>query len=83
MKKYVEGTTDFDDAYDDAVIAGGENVALQKLKKFRKWLAPSDTEDEIVEPPKQIRDGMLYEMIAIEKRAKKLIQVSEAKKAKM
>jgi hypothetical protein len=83
LKKYVEGKSDFDDAYDDAVIAGGENVTLQKLKKFRKWLALGDTEDELVEPLKPIRDGMLYELVAIEKRAKKLIQVLEAKKTKM
>lgn len=82
LKKYVDGKMEFDAAYEDAVIAGGENVALQKLKKFRKWLALTDTEDDLAEPLKPIRDGMLYELISIEKRAKKLIQTLEARKTK-
>jgi hypothetical protein len=53
------------------------------LKKSRKWLALGDTEDDLVEPVKPIRDGLLYELVAIEKRAKKLIQLLESKKSKL
>jgi len=56
---------------------------LKKLRKFREWLALSDTEDDLLEPSKQIRDRMLFEIGAIEKRAKKLAQVLEAAKTKM
>jgi hypothetical protein len=83
LKKYVEGKIDFEDAYDDALVAGGDNVALKKLRKFREWLALHDTEDDLLEPSKQIRDRMLFEISAIEKRAKRLTQVLEAAKTKM
>jgi hypothetical protein len=81
LKRYAEGSINFDDAYEAAVIAGGDNLALSKLKRFRKWLALNETEDEVLEPSKSVRDTLLYELKAIELRAKKLKELLEKKKS--
>jgi hypothetical protein len=83
LKRFAEGTVEFADAYDAAVDAGGENYALKKLKRFREWLALNDTEDDLLEPNKQVRDNMLFQLKEIEKRAKRLKERLEASKAKI
>lgn len=83
LKRFVEGTAAFSDAYEAAVDAGGENYALKKLHRFRDWLALSDTEDDLLEASKQVRDKMLFEMREIEKRAKKLKELLEKSKARL
>jgi hypothetical protein len=83
LKRYVEGTTGFGDAYESAVDAGGENHALKKLHRFRDWLVLSDTQDDMLEANKQVRDKMLFEMKEIEKRSKKLKELLEKAKAKI
>lgn len=80
LRRYMAGTSDFADAYEAAVTAGGENHALNKLKRFRRWLAEVATEDDLLEAPKAIRDAALYELREIEKRTKKLKTSLEAKK---
>lgn len=72
LKRFINGTTSFDDAYDAAVDAGGENYSLQKLRRFRDWLALADTEDDLLEANKQVTDKMRFELKEIEKRVKKL-----------
>jgi hypothetical protein len=34
LKRYVDGKLSFPEAFDDTVVAGGDNVALKKLRKF-------------------------------------------------
>lgn len=80
LKRYMAGTWDFAEAHEAAVTAGGENHALNKLKRFRNWLAAASTEDDLVEAPKAIRDSMQYELKEIEKKAKKLKGTLEQKK---
>jgi len=72
LKRYIEGRIKFDDAYENAVDAGGENYALKKLKRFRDWLALNDTEGDLLDSNKTVRDKMHFELKEIEKRAKKL-----------
>jgi hypothetical protein len=72
LKRFVNGTASFEDAYEAAVDAGGENYALQKLRRFRDWLALTDTEDDLLEANKQVTDKMRFELKEIEKRIKKL-----------
>jgi len=72
LKRFVNGTASFEDAYEAAVDAGGEHYALNKLRRFRQWLAQSDTEDDLLEANKQVTDKMEFEMKEIEKRVKKL-----------
>ena len=80
LKRYIEGTMPFDEAYENAVDAGSENYALKKLKRFREWLVLNDTEEDFLESSKSIRDKMIYELKEIERRAKKLKEVLEKKK---
>ena len=74
------GVYDFAEAYDHAVTAGGEHHALNRLKRFRKWLVESTTEDDMLEAPKAIRDSIQYELKEIERKAKKLKELIEKKK---
>jgi hypothetical protein len=83
LKRYMSGAYDFAEAYEAAVTAGGEHHALNKLLRFRKWLAQSSTEDDLVEAPKTIRDRMQYELKEIEKKSKKLKDLLEAKKGQI
>jgi hypothetical protein len=81
LKRYIEGKVTFEDAYENAVDVGSENYALKKLKKFRDWIVLNDTEDDLLESNKTIRDKMIYELKEIEKRSKKLKELLEKKKA--
>lgn len=83
LKRYVTGKVEFSDAYDYAVDAGSENYALKKLKKFREWAVLNETEDDLLESNKTIRDKMLFEVKEIEKRAKKLKESLEKKKTQI
>ena len=83
LKRYIAGTASFEDAYDTAVDAGGENHTLKKLRRFREWLALNDTEEDIMEPNKQVRDKMLFEIKEIEKRSKKLKDLLESSKTRL
>ena len=83
LKRYLGGTVPFSEAYEAAVDAGGESGALKKLQRFRAWLALSDTEDDLVEENKQIRDKMLFELKEIEKRARKIRETLERSKTKL
>jgi hypothetical protein len=83
LKRYMSGAYDFADAHEAAVTAGGENHALNKLRRFRMWLAESTTEDDAVEAPKTVRDRIHYELKEIEKKAKKLKDLLDAKKGQI
>ncbi len=80
LKRYVDGKVAFADAYESAVDAGSENYALKKLKKFREWVVQNDTEEDLLESNKTVRDKMSYELKEIEKRSKKLKELLEKKK---
>lgn len=83
LRRFMDGTVTFDDAYEAAVDAGGESHALKKLRRFRDWLALSDTEDDLLEANKQVRDKMLFEVREIEKRSRKLKELLDKYKAKL
>ena len=83
LKRYMDGTYDIAEAHDAAVAAGGENHALNKLKRFRKWLSESTTEEDLLEAPKAIRDVMQYELKEIERKTKKLKELLESRKGQL
>jgi hypothetical protein len=83
LKRYVEGKLEFLDSYDSAVDAGGDNGALKKLKRFRDWICLTETEEDLVEANKPIRDKALFELKEIEKRAQKIRKFLEQSKAKV
>jgi hypothetical protein len=72
LRRYVDGAVAFEDAYEAAAMAGGDNVALSKLRRFRIWLAQNESEDEMRDATKAVRDKMRYELKEIERRAGKL-----------
>lgn len=80
LKRYAGGTYTFEDAHEHAVVAGGEHHALNRLKRFRRWLTEATTEDDIRDAPKTVRDGMHYELREIERKAKKLKDLLEKSK---
>jgi hypothetical protein len=80
LRRYMAGTYSFGDAHEEAVTAGGDNHALNKLRRFRKWLVEITTEDDLLEAPKAIRDSMQFELKEIEKKTKKLKELLDSKK---
>jgi hypothetical protein len=83
LRRYVEEKVTFDSAYESAVDAGGENPALAKLKRFRAWLALTDTEDDLTDCNKQVRDKIHFELKEVEKRTQKLRKLLEEQKTKL
>lgn len=83
LQRYIDGKLSFADAYDSAVDAGSDNYALKRLRKFREWLALNDTEDDLLDSNKVIRDKMFFELKEIEKRAKKLKDVLDKRKTEI
>lgn len=72
LKRYVQGLVSFEDAYLTAAVDGGDNVPLAKLRRFRQWIVQNDSEDDMREASKSVRDKMRFELKEIERRAKKL-----------
>jgi len=83
LKRYVEGKLTFSDAYETAVDAGGENYALKRLRKFREWLTKNDTEEDLLQCNKTIRDKNLFELKELERRSRKLKELLEKKKTQL
>jgi len=82
LKRFYEGKITFTEAVERAEDAGGDNADLQKIKKFSKWLAAPDTDDDLVDNEKNIRDKIEYELSQIEKRISKIKTKLEKKKLK-
>jgi hypothetical protein len=72
LKRFCEGTLTFVEAVERAEDAGGDNADLQRIKKFAKWLVRTDTESDLIDNEKNIRDKIDYELTQIEKRIVKI-----------
>lgn len=72
LKRFCEEKIDFEEALDHARDAGGDNADLQKITKFKNWIAGTDIENDMVDNPKNIRDKIDYELGQIEKRIGKI-----------
>lgn len=83
IKRFMEGRYTLEEAYEGAKDAGSENNALNKLKRFREWLARADTKDDMNDATKRIRDRMLYELKEIERRSGKLKEMLEKIKTRV
>ena len=42
LKKFATGSIDFEEAYEEALEAGGDDENYKRLKRFRAWLAKSE-----------------------------------------
>lgn len=82
LKRFCEGKLNFAEAVERAEDAGGDNADLQRIKKFSKWLAGSDTESDLIDNEKNIRDKIEYELTQIEKRIAKIKTKLEKAKEK-
>jgi hypothetical protein len=81
LKRFVEGKITFDDAYHNAMDAGGGNSEYKRLHSFRLWLAKADTEQDLTDTrEKNIRDKIEFELDKVEKRSKQL-KIAMVKKA--
>lgn len=80
LKRYMDGKQDFVEAHENAVVNGGENPALSKLKRFRKWAADPSTEEDLLDAPKAMRDAMLFELKSLELKCKKLKELLDQRK---
>ncbi len=83
LKRYAEGKITFSDAYESAVDAGSDNYALKRLKRFREWVVLNETEDDLLDSNKTIRDKMIFELKEIDKRVRKLKELLEKKKTQI
>ena len=83
LKRFMDGRNTLEEAYESAVNAGAEHDALNKLKRFREWLARADTKDDIHDADKRIRDRMLYELKDIERRTAKFREQLEKIKTRL
>lgn len=68
LRKYASEKISFEDAYDDAKYVGGESAELQRMKRFRSWLAEAGIIDDILCQNRSIRQKMDFELKQLEKR---------------
>ena len=62
-----------DDAYKTAKSLGGDNSALQKLKKFRLWVVESSTKYAVKSAPDRIKPQIRHELNGIKTQITKLL----------
>lgn len=58
VKKFMNGSKNFEEAYEDAKYVGGESVELARVEKFQRWICDSETREEILSQNKSVRDKM-------------------------
>lgn len=72
LKKFVNGSLTFEDAYEAAVDAGGGSQHLQKVSTFRKWLTKDETEKALGDSAGQVRAKLVYELSKLHARIEAL-----------
>ena len=77
LKRYIEGRQEFEDAYEAAGAAGAEHAALLKVAAFRDWLAKEETEEDMKEAHKAIRDKIAFGLKQIKESAIRLNRILE------
>lgn len=72
LKKFVAGTLKFAEAFEAAEEAGGNNMQLGRLTKFRTWLVKPEVETALARSEGQSRAKIAYELDKIDTRVKAL-----------
>lgn len=72
LKKFSSGAIDFEDAYDDALEAGGDDTYYKKLKSFRDWLAREDVASSLYASEGKLRASIDFEMKKLHERVANL-----------
>jgi len=73
LSRFVDKKTTFQQARESAEEKGASDVTVQRLEKFRKWIAEGDTRDELLDQPNR-RAQFLYELEHIQKQCGRLVQ---------
>ena len=68
LKKFATGSIDFDDAYEDALEAGGDDKYYKKLKSFRDWLAREDIAKALYSTEGELRGKIEFEIKHLQRR---------------
>jgi len=68
VKNFATGKVNFETSYERAILGGAGNLILERLHRFREWLASSEIEEEISENDDQIFDKCNFELMKIYKR---------------
>ena len=73
LTKFVNGTVNFAKAHDSAVLAGGDNVTLKQVKRFRELITRNEVEAGLLESDQKVRKNAIYELKKISIRLEHLI----------
>ena len=74
LAKFVSGNLDFSEAYDAAVQAGGDNVHLKTVKKFREWITQPRVEEHLIDYQGKVKGSVIFELRKIESRVRHLLK---------
>ncbi len=77
LKKFVNGSLTFQDAYEAAMDAGGGSQHLQKVSSFRKWLTRDETGKALDGSAGQVRAKIGYELGKLQARIEALLKKIE------
>ena len=62
LKKFVEKKLNFEDAFEQAVAGGADDRPLNRIKKFRTWLANAEVQEDLIDPDNPIRAKIKFEI---------------------
>lgn len=74
LAQMINGQKTFDECYQSASDQGVNEACLRKLHSFRIWLVESETEENIGELKKELKEKCLFELKKISQRATHLVQ---------
>jgi hypothetical protein len=73
IKQFTAGKIDFEEAYARAIAGGAGNMILEKLHRFRNWLANYKVEDDISDDDGQLMNKCIFELKKIHKRVEDIL----------
>jgi hypothetical protein len=62
VKQFVSGKIDFEDAWNEALEAGGQDVFYKKLKQFRAWIVRDEVGQTLCSSNGKRRELVKYEL---------------------
>jgi hypothetical protein len=77
LSKFVNNTVTLEKAYDSVVSAGGDNVNLKQIKRFRELIIKPETEARLLNSDSRVQKAAIYELGKIEVRIKHLLKKLE------
>ncbi len=74
VSQFINGQKNFEEAFQSANDQGVNDVCLRKLHAFRNWIVESDTEENIAELKREVKERCLFELRKILQRTTHLIK---------